>query len=244
MLLKPVVGDRFPIVVDPYSSMPNRYFNGAYFGNYQLVQAGFAVFFPDHRAPHGFPENAMGEAYVGASKDRDPVDVLTDDVMSGVNDLIRRGIADPARLYLYSSSTGATSIAQLLTQTIAFRAAVAHGGVYDWIAHYEMRHPLGDDVISSFLGGRTPADSADLYRRISPFYLAASIKTPLLLIFGEKDETRVEDNRRFYDALIQAGSPAKLVIYPGEGHQLTSAVQGVRHVQQAIEFFRSAPVVQ
>ncbi len=35
-----------------------------------------------------------------------------------------------------------------ITQTRAFRAAVAHGGVYDWIAHYEMRHPLGDNVIA------------------------------------------------------------------------------------------------
>ena len=182
----------------------------------------------------------MGEAYVGAAKDRDPIDVLVDDVMSGVNDLIRRGIADPSRLYLYSSSTGATSIGQLLTQTRAFRAAVAHGGVYDWIAHYEMRHPLGDNVIAGFLRGRTPGDSMDLYRRISPFYAADRIQTPLLLVVGEKDETRVEDTRRFYDALAKSGSPAKLVVYPGEGHQLTSAAGGVNHVRLALDFFRDA----
>ena len=67
-------------------------------GNYAFVKAGFAVFFPDHRAPHTFPGWSLGEAYVGASKDRDPVDVLTDDVMSGVNELVRRGVADPSPL--------------------------------------------------------------------------------------------------------------------------------------------------
>jgi dipeptidyl aminopeptidase/acylaminoacyl peptidase len=241
ILLAPAKGGHFPLIVDPYSSMPNRYFNAAYFGNYLFVKEGYAVFYPDHRAPHGFPENAMGEAYVGAAKDRDPIDVLVDDVMSGVNDLIRRGIADRSRLYLYSSSTGATSIGQLLTQTRAFRAGFAHGGVYDWIAHYQMRHPLGDGVIPGFLRGRTPADSMDLYRRNSPFYVADRIQTPLLLVLGEKDETRVEDTHRFYDALIKAGSPAKLVVYPGEAHQLTSAAGGVKHVRLALDFFRDAP---
>ena len=68
--------------------------------NYEFVRAGFGVFFPDHRAPYTFPEMAFGTAYVGASKDRDPVDVLTDDVMSGVAELIRRGVADPRALFL------------------------------------------------------------------------------------------------------------------------------------------------
>ena len=86
-------------------------------GTIYFVKAGFAVFFPDHRAPHTFPEMNFGEAYVGASKDRDPVDVLTDDVMTGVNELVRSGIADPNQLFLYSSSNGASAINQLLTQS-------------------------------------------------------------------------------------------------------------------------------
>jgi len=241
ILAKPSTGDHFPLVVDPYSGWRNRYLNVAALGNYMFVQEGFAVFFPDHRAVHGFPENAFGEAYIGASKNRDPVEVLTDDVISGVNELIRRGVADPDHLFLHSSSTGASAIAQLLTQTRAFRAAVAHGGVADWLGHYQMRHPLGDDTIPGFLGGRTPADSLDLYRRISPVYHAGQIKTPLMLVIGDKDETRYDDNLRFYDALRKAGSPAQLVVYKGEGHEISSAERGVKHVRQSIDFFRSAP---
>ena len=81
-----------PMVVDPYSSWRNRFLNIPVLGNYGFVRAGFAVFFPDHRAPHTFPEMAFGAAYVGASKNRDPLDVVTDDVMSGVTELVRRGI--------------------------------------------------------------------------------------------------------------------------------------------------------
>ncbi len=241
VLARPSTGDRFPLVVDPYSAWRNRYLNIAALGNYMFVQEGFAVFFPDHRAVHGFPENSFGEAYIGASRNRDPVEVLTDDVMSGVAELVRRGVADPNRLFLHSTSTGASAIGQLLTETRAFRAAVAHGGVFDWLGHYQMRHPLGDETIPGFLGGRTPADSLDLYRRISPVYRAERIKTPLLLVIGDKDETRYDDNLRFYDALRKAGSPVSLVVYKGEGHGLSNAERGVKHVRQSIDFFRSAP---
>ena len=117
-----------PLVVDPYSSWRNRFLHIPVLGNYLFVKAGFAVFFPDHRAPHTFPEMNFGEGYVGAAKDRDPVDVLTDDVMTGVNELVRSGIADRNQLFLYSSSNGASAINQLLTQTHEFRAAVSHGG--------------------------------------------------------------------------------------------------------------------
>jgi len=241
ILAKPSTGDHFPLLVDPYSDWRNRYLNVAFLGNYMFVQEGFAVFFPDHRAAHGFAENFFGEAYVGASKNRDPVEVLTDDVMSGVGELIRRGVADADRLFLYSTSSGASSIDQLLTQTHAFRAAVAHGGVDDWLGYYQVRHPLGDETIPGFLGGRTPADSLDLYRRISPVYHVDQIKTPLLLAIGDQDQPRYDENLRFYDALLKARSPVKLVVYKGEGHQASTAELGVKHVRQAIEFFRDAP---
>jgi len=230
----------FPLVVDPYSVWRNRFLNVASWGNYIFVQQGYAVFFPDHRALQGFPASFFGEAYLGSAKDRDPVEVLTDDVMTGVNELIRRGIADPARLYLYSSSTGASAIDQLLATTTVFRAAVAHGGVADWLGYYQARHPLGDETIPGFLGGRTPADSPELYRSISPIYHVDRIKTPLLLVVGELDQPRYDDTKRFYDALIESGSPAKLVVYKGEGHQITNHELGLKHVHQALDFFRAA----
>ena len=241
ILAKPSSGDRFPLIVDPYSAWRNRYLNIAALGNYMFVQEGFAVFFPNHRGVHGFPEVEFGEAYVGASRNRDPVEVLTDDVMSGVNELIRRGVAHPDYLYPHSSSTGASAIGQLLTETQAFRAAVAHGGVADWLGYYQMRAPSGDNTIPGFLGGGTPADSLDLYRRISPVYHADRIKTPLMLVIGDKDETRYADNLRFYEALIKAGSPARLVVYKGAGHEISNAELGVKHVRQSIDFFRSDP---
>jgi dipeptidyl aminopeptidase/acylaminoacyl peptidase len=181
----------------------------------------------------------FGESYVGAAKDRDPVDVLTDDEMTGVNELVRSGIADRNQLYLYSSSNGASAINQLLTETHVFRAAVSHGGIANWLGYYHTCRRLGDETIPGFLEGRKPEDSPELYRRISPVFHVDRISTPLLLVIGEKD-TRFEDTMEFYRALRRAGNVVSLVTHPGEGHELSNATLGKQHVRRALEFFRSA----
>ncbi len=239
ILAKPAGTGRFPLLVDPYSSWRNRFLNIPVLGNYAFTKAGFAVFFPDHRAPHTFPKWALGEAYVGASMGRDPVDVLTDDVMTGIAELVHRGIADPDQLFLYSFSNGASAIDQLLTQTHAFRAAVSFGGVANWLGYYRIRHPLGDETIPGFLGGRKPEDSPELYRRISPVNQVDKIKTPLLLVVGDKDAPRYNDTMEFYEALRKAGSPVSLVVYPGEGHGISTPALADQHVKRALDFFRS-----
>ena len=94
ILAVPAGGRHLPMIIDPYSNWQNRFLNIGVLGNYMFVKAGFAVFFPDHRAAHIQPERAFGEGYTGASKKRDTVDVLTDDVMTGVWELVRRGVAD------------------------------------------------------------------------------------------------------------------------------------------------------
>jgi len=245
ILAKPFGGAHLPLplVVDPYSSWRNRFLHIPVLGNYLFVKAGFAVFFPDHRAPYTFPEMNFGERYVGTAKDRDPVDVLTDDVMTGVNELVRSGIADRNQLFLYSSSNGASAINQLLTETHEFRAAVSHAGIANWLGYYQARRRLGDETIPGFLGGRKPEDSPELYRRISPVFHVDRISTPLLLVIGEKD-TRFEDTMEFYRALRKAGSPVSLITYPGVGHELSNAALAEEHVRRTLEFFRSAKPVQ
>ena len=152
----------------------------------------------------------------------------------------------PGRLFLYSSSNGASAINQLLTQTSAFRAAVSHGGISDWLGYYRANQPRGDDTIPQFLGGRTPEDAYDLYIRISPIYHVEKIVTPLLLVVGEKDSitgggSRYKDAVAFYEALRKAGKQVDLTVYHGEGHEIVNPETADQHVRKAIEFFRSAP---
>ena len=179
----------------------------------------------------------FGTDYVGKTMSRDPIGVLVDDVMSGVNDLVRRGIADPDRMFLYGYSNGSTAVDQLLTETNSFRAAVSGGGVADWLVWYRER-PTARDLVAEFLGGRRPEDSLDLYKRISPFYAASKMQTLVETAVGEKD-TRLADVTRFYEALRGAGANVTLTIYPGDGHELSRA-HSEDYFRKSLDFFRSA----
>jgi len=230
-------GKRVPLIVDPYSSGRNGFLNIPVLGNYLFVKEGFAVFLPNHRAPHSLPAVTFGKDYVGKAATRDPIDVLVDDVMSGVNKLIREGIADPDRMFLYGYSNGSTAVDQLLAETHVFRAAVSGAGVANWLVWYRER-PTATDLVASFLGGRRPEDSLDLYRRISPFYAANKITTPLLLAVGDRD-TRLNDVTRFYEALQSAGANVTLITYPGDAHELSRAHME-DYFRKSLDFFRAA----
>ena len=142
-------------------------------------------------------------------------------------------------MFLYSTSNGASAINQILTGTRAFRAAVSHAGVADWLRYYEeQKERQADVLIAGFLGGRKPEDSPELYRRISPVYQAEKIKTPLILAVGEND-IRFADAQRFHEALKQAGAPVTFVTYPNEGHGISNPVTAEEHLRKAMEFFRS-----
>ena len=101
-----------------------------------------------------------------------------------------------------------------------------------------------DETISgSFLGGRKPDDST-VIRIMS--YLALRLPHP-----DKIDTAAVARHRRkryrlhpitvqFYDSLLKLGKPVTLVVYPGEGHELSTASLADQHVRRAIRFFRAS----
>jgi dipeptidyl aminopeptidase/acylaminoacyl peptidase len=228
-------GTRVPLIVDPYSHRCNDFKGVTILANRYLAAQGYGLFFPNHRGFFTVPKSLEGVAYAKIAQLPNSADIMADDILSGVDELVREGVADPDRLGLYSFSTGASGIDALLTKTTRFKAAVSGGGVADWI-HYYLLRPTDDDTIPSLLEGRTPWDAPDLYRALSPVYQADRIYTPLLLFVGDKD-TRLLDSVHFYHALRRLNRPVTLVRYPDQGH----GVPGDKlqeHWQRCVTFFR------
>jgi dipeptidyl aminopeptidase/acylaminoacyl peptidase len=226
---------RVPLIVDPYSHRCNDFKGIEMLANRYLAAQGYGLFFPNHRGFFTVPKPLKGLAYAKVAQLPNSADIMADDILSGVDDLVREGVADPDRLGLYSFSTGASAIDALLTKTTRFKAAVSGGGVADWI-HYYLLRPTDDDTIPSLLEGRTPWDAPDLYRALSPVYQADRIYTPLLLFVGDKD-TRLLDSVQFYHALRRLNRPVTLVRYPDQSH----GVEGDKlqeHWQRCVDFFR------
>jgi dipeptidyl aminopeptidase/acylaminoacyl peptidase len=94
------------------------------------------------------------------------------------------------------------------------RAAVAWEGNCDWRLDYLLR---GGNPITHELYGGAPWEVDDPYQKTSILERAGTIRTPLLLIYG--DEYPYE-GIALYTTLRGRGREVELVIYGGEEHTM------------------------
>ncbi len=211
-------GDRFPLVVDLHGGPPMAH-SRTYLGALSraadallLAARGFAVLRPNPRGSSGYGRDFRFANY-GEWGDLDYADV-----MAGVEALIERGLADPQRLCIAGWSYGGYLAAMAIAQTGRFRAACVGAGLTDLISY----NGTSDvpDFVPDYLGAEF-WDDLERYRRHSPLFQARAIRTPTLILHGERDErVPVGQGRELYHALRRLGVPVDLVIYPREGHSI------------------------
>ena len=176
-----------------------------------LVSRGYAVLLPNPRGSSGRGQE-FAAAVVGDMGGAD-----THDYLSGIDAMIERGIADPARIGTMGVSYGGFMSAWLVTQDQRFKAAVAGSPVIDWYSFtYTTNIPRWG---LWFLDSADPEEIGNQLHTRSPVMRASRARTPTLLTAGAKDRcTPAGQAREFYQALISHGVDSELVIYPGEGH--------------------------
>jgi dipeptidyl aminopeptidase/acylaminoacyl peptidase len=139
------------------------------------------------------------------------VDQLLMDAQAAVDKAVEMGVVDRNRVGVFGHSYGAFMTANLLAHSNLFRAAVAESGAYN-----RTLTPFGFQSER-----RTFWEAPDVYEKMSPFWFADKIKTPLLLIHGEADDntgTYPIQSERMYAAIRGNGGTARLVMLPAEAH--------------------------
>lgn len=140
------------------------------------------------------------------------VEQLTAGARAAVEEVVRRGVADPARVSVGGHSYGAFMAANLLAHAPdLFAAGIARTGAYN-----RTLTPFGFQNEE-----RTLWQAPDVYMRMSPFMMADKITKPILLVHGEDDNnpgTFPLQSERFYQALKGHGATARLVLLPYESH--------------------------
>ncbi len=153
------------------------------------------------------------------------------DLMTGVDQLIAQGIADPNHLAIRGWSYGGILGGWTITQTDRFKAASIGAMVSDWTSEYAMG--FNHDVRLWYIGG-TPWENADAYRRQSAFTHIAAVTTPTILLHGEEDTTdTIGQSMIFYQGLKDRGVPVRFLRFPREPHGLREPHhQRVRDVEE------------
>lgn len=216
LIVKPAgyrAGTRYPTLLLIHGG-PNAQDEHAFsFDREVLAAQGYVVLAVNYRGSAG-----RGNAYQKAIfADWGRLEVI--DLLGAVDEAVRQGIADPARLGIGGWSYGGISTNYTIASDPRFKAAVSGAGSS---LQYSM-YGLDQYIVQWDLKIGAPWKSRALWDKVSyPFFTADKIKTPTLFLGGEKDfNVPIAGGEQMYQALKSLGIDTELVIYPGQFHSLT-----------------------
>ncbi|MBA2451777.1 MAG: S9 family peptidase, partial [Chloroflexia bacterium] len=236
VLYKPhgyIAGRRYPLIVSVHGG-PTWLWANKFYGNWHdwaamLAGRGFAVLMPNPRGSTGRGSEYLNALFgdVGGNEYRD--------MMSGVDAMIERGIADPDRLGIGGWSWGGYMTAWTVSQTGRFKAAVMGAGLPNMISD----NSLGD-IPSANLSyfEKSPYDDPDAYFERSAVRYIRNATTPTLILHGEADK-RVSPTQsiEMYISLQQVGVETTLVTYPREGHSIRERKHQLDLLNRVLEWY-------
>jgi dipeptidyl aminopeptidase/acylaminoacyl peptidase len=142
-----------------------------------------------------------------------------DDVMSGVDHLIEKGIVDSDQLGVRGHSWGGILGSWVITHTDRFKAASLDAMVGSWTA--ESGPGLFWDLKFHYIGGAHWINPEE-WRRVSSLWYVKNVTTPTLLIHGERDMVSTPgQSMMFFHALMEIGkAPVRYIKFPREEHNI------------------------
>jgi dipeptidyl aminopeptidase/acylaminoacyl peptidase len=156
------------------------------------------------------------------------------DINAGIDFLIAKGLADPDKLGIFGWSYGGYMTAWAITQTDRFKCAVAGAAITNYESNYGIVSIRGWQTVCM---GCSVYDVPDLHRDRSPLTHVNRVKTPTLLVHGERDEdVPPEQSLEFYTALKHFGVPTQCVIYPREPHGFTERTHQIDLIRRVVEW--------
>ena len=220
ILIRPLDADpakAHPLVVivhgGPESHVRNEWVTRYSTPGQLLAARGFAAFYPNYRGSTGrgveFSKHGQADA-AGAE---------FDDLVDGVDHLVKAGLVDRARVGVTGGSYGGYATAWCATAlSERFAAGVMAVGISDRVSKFGTTDIPNEEY--HVHARRWPWEDWDRSRERSPLYHVEDARTPILILHG-KNDTRVHPGQslalyRYLKVIDKA--PVRLVLYPGEGH--------------------------
>jgi dipeptidyl aminopeptidase/acylaminoacyl peptidase len=168
--------------------------------------------FPNPRGSYG-----QGEAFTrGNVKDFGGGDLR--DILAGVDSVVKTLPVGNDRIGITGWSYGGYMTMWAITQTNRFRAAVSGAGLSNFQSYYG-ENDIDQWMIPYF--GASVYDDPAVYAKSSPITFIKNVKTPTLIVVGDRDgEVPAPQSREFWHALKALGVETQYVVYEGEGHAI------------------------
>jgi dipeptidyl aminopeptidase/acylaminoacyl peptidase len=242
VLVKPPDFDhtrRYPLLVFIQGGpgmVQQRYDLGTQYPLQVLAGRGYVVFAPNTRGREGYGDKFMRAIGDEQSYGRLPLQ----DILTGVDELVSRNIADPDRLGLLGFSYGGYLTAFAITQTHRFKAASVNEGIVD--IPYNAFLQAGSEHRRSLLrimsGFDPPYEPSSLHAMMdqSALYHLDAVTTPVLLEYGLNSEAG-DQGRLFFNGLARFNVPAEFIVYPRTGHGIEEPLLKQASMERNIAWF-------
>ena len=202
---------KYPLLVENHGGPISNY-GDRFSPEMQLyATAGYVVFYPNPRGSTSYGEefaNLLHHNYPGQDYD---------DVMSGVDALLDKGIVHEDSLFVTGGSAGGIMTAWIIGKNNRFRAAAVIKPVMNWYSK-----TLVADNWFAYYNNRLPGypwENPEEYMKFSPISLVGNIETPTLVMVGTNDlRTPLSESKQLYHALKIRKKETALVEIPGAYH--------------------------
>jgi dipeptidyl aminopeptidase/acylaminoacyl peptidase len=175
---------------------------------------------------------------------RDPGLSVVDSVIPAVQRVIGMGMVDAARVGIVGHSWGGFDSVYLATHTDTFAAAVAGAPITNLVSNYGNHHWSSgiaetDHIETGQQRMEVPIyEDLPAYIRNSAVYRAHTMKTPLLVMFGDNDGTvHWHQGVELYNIARRAGKKVVLLQYGGEDHGLRKRANQIDYHHRIFEWF-------
>jgi dipeptidyl aminopeptidase/acylaminoacyl peptidase len=216
---------KYPLILDIHGG-PHAAYGWVFEHEFQWMAAkGYVVLYPNPRG-----STTYGQEFGNVIQYHYPGDDYQD-LMRGVDELIKRGYIDDKKLGVTGGSGGGLLTNWIIGQTQRFAAAVAQRDIASWEAWW---YSADFTLFQPTWFKAPPFDNPDEFRTRSPINFIKNVKTPLMLILGENDTRTPPEagGEQMFRALKFRKIPTVMVRFPNESHELSRSGQPWHRVER------------
>lgn len=204
---------KYPLILWIHGGPTSQYFEEFEFRSQLFAANGYVVLRVNPRGSTGYGESFCKAIFA------DWGNVDYEDVMAGVDHLIKLGYVDENRMGVGGWSYGGMLTDHVITKTQRFHAAISGASELNYLMDYGVDHYQNEWEVELGL----PWDKPDAYTKISPFFKIKNVTTPTLILCGKEDvNVPLVNSEQLYQALKRLGVDTMLIVYPGEFHGLST----------------------
>ncbi len=226
-------GKKYPLIVQLHGGPASAYMlsfpSGISSYSHVFTGKGWVVFQPNYRGSTNYGEGFMKEI---AGK---YFDKSIDDIITGIESLIKEGIVDKERIGVMGWSAGGHMTNWLIAHyPNMFKGACSGAGAANWISMYAQ---TDIQYTREFYFLDKPWNKVELYLKYSPILYVNNVKTPTLILCGEEDErVPLPQSKELHMGLLKNGVPTELVIFPREPHGLREPKHQLYKMRKELEW--------